>query len=354
MVAATICCQAQPDLLPYRLLPTDSLVTPWPPTVCELHDHTPDSAPRRLILTGASGFVGRHLLPLFTDRGWEVHALGRGTQPDVARHPAIHWHRVDLNDTTAVEALAASIQASHLVHLAWYAEHGKFWAASENLDCVAASLRLIRGFVRAGGERVVATGTCAEYDWSTGLDLDEESTPLKPRTLYGRAKASLFETLTPWAESGGVSFAWARLFFLYGSGEDSRRLVPSIAAPLAAGGTATCRFGDHLRDFLHVRDVASALAAVVDSDVAGPINIASGRATRLGEVAWLIARELAASSRLRIDALPPTPDNPSAIVANATRLTREVGWAPAVSLTSGLSESVRHFLPDIDTKRAAA
>ncbi len=322
--------------------------------MCELDDHTPDSTPRRLILTGASGFVGRQLLPRLAERGWEVHALGRGAMPDSARHPAIHWHRVDLNDAAAVDSIVAIVQASHLVHLAWYAEHGKFWTASENLDCVAASLRLIRAFVRAGGERVVATGTCAEYDWSTGLDLHEESTPLKPRTLYGRAKASLFETLTPWTESGGISFAWARLFFLYGSGEDSRRLVPSIVAPLATGGTATCRFGDHLRDFLHVRDVASALTTLVESDVTGPVNVASGRATRLGEVAWLIARELSASPRLRIDALPPTPDNPSAIVADVTRLTREVCWTPAISLPSGLSETIRDVLPPAATSRAAA
>jgi nucleoside-diphosphate-sugar epimerase len=322
--------------------------------VCDLHNHAPDPAPRRLLLTGGSGFVGRYLLPLLAEAGWEVHALGRRTQPAWFVPGNVHWHHVDLHDQTAVDDIVSRIQATHLVHLAWYAEHGKFWSASENLDCVAASLRLARAFVRAGGERIVATGTCAEYDWSTGSALHEELTPLNPRTLYGRAKASLFETLAPWADGGGVSFAWARLFFLYGPGEDARRLVPSLAAPLASGGNATCRFGDHLRDFLHVHDVASALAALLESDLTGPFNIASGSPTRLGEVAWLLARELAATAQLRIDALPPTPDNPAAIIADVTRLTRELGWMPRIPLAVGLSEAANLFQSASTIRRAAA
>jgi len=298
--------------------------------------------------------VGRHLLPLLVGAGWEVHALGRNPAPFIASPGHTHWHRVDLNDHAAVDTLCSSLQATHLVHLAWYAEHGKFWSASENLDCVAASLRLVRAFVRAGGERIVATGTCAEYDWSNDRSLHEEHTPIQPRTLYGRSKASLFETLAPWTESGGVSFAWARLFFLYGPGEDGRRLIPSLALPLATGATATCRFGDHLRDFLHVRDVASALIHLLHSEVTGPVNIASGAPTRLGEVAWLLARELAATSQLRIDALPPNPDNPAAIVAETTRLNREVGWTPRIPLAVGLSEAAAAFAQSVSLTRSAA
>ena len=323
--------------------------------MCEGHRHSEDGERRqRILLTGATGFIGRQVAPLLVQAGYEVHALARTSPVRLPGCGSVIWHECDLFDSHAVDAAVGQIQASHLVHLAWYAEHGKFWSASENLDCVAASLRLARSFVRSGGQRIVATGTCAEYDWTTGASLHEDDTPLKPKTLYGRSKASLFETLAPWAAAGGVSLAWARLFFLYGPGEDSRRLVPSLAQPLARGDVATCRFGNHLRDFLHVRDVASALVAILESQVTGAFNVASGRATRLGEVSYLLARELNAASQLRIDALPPTLDNPAALVADVTRLQREVGWSPQIELGTGLAEAARDWVRPVSGLRAAA
>ena len=131
------------------------------------------SNPRRVLLTGASGFIGRHVVPLLKSREFEVHAISRS--------------RADLLIPGVAAALVESIRPTHLLHLAWNAEPGRFWTAPDNLDWVAASLGLHRSFAALGGGRAVFAGSCAEYDWTHSL-LDEAATPCAPATLYGIAK----------------------------------------------------------------------------------------------------------------------------------------------------------------------
>src|ERR1700733_15064576 len=109
----------------------------------------------RVLLTGASGFIGARAVAPLLAAGCEVHALGRraGQAEDVV------WHEVDLLDDRATARAVAEIAAERLLHLAWFTEHGRFWAAGENLDWVAASVRLLRAFAAAGGRRAVIAGT---------------------------------------------------------------------------------------------------------------------------------------------------------------------------------------------------
>jgi hypothetical protein len=103
---------------------------------------------------------------------------------------------------------------------------------------VAGSLRLYR----AGGRRAVFAGSCEEYDWNHNL-LDEVTTPLRPRTLYGTAKDSLRRLLAAAATQEGISMAWGRIFFLHGPHEPGLRLVPSVVNALLAGEEAQCTDG---------------------------------------------------------------------------------------------------------------
>ena len=140
---------------------------------------------RRILLTGASGFLGRHAVPALLDRGFEVHAATRRA----SCIPGIIPHTLDLFDQVATAALMQHLRPSHLLHLAWDVTPGRFWQAPENLDWVAASLHLYRAFAAAGGRRATIAGTCAEYNWA-GDQLDEGA-PLRPAMLYGVAKHAL-------------------------------------------------------------------------------------------------------------------------------------------------------------------
>lgn len=253
--------------------------------------------------------------------------------------PTVQAHACDLLDPAAVEQLVASVRPTHLLHLAWYAEHGSYWTSEENLRWVEASLALARSVRRHGGSRIVVAGTCAEYDWSVG-DCTETG-PAAPATLYGTAKHALQLTLSAWAAQVGISLGWGRIFFLYGPHEDPRRLVASVIRALLAGQDARCTAGTQLRDFQHVSDTGGAMAALLDSEVAGIVNVASGRAVSIREVVIAIADRLDAHAHLLLGAREMAPGDPAVLRASVSRLHDEVGWQDRHDLAAGIDDAIR-------------
>ncbi len=292
---------------------------------------------KRVLLTGAGGFVGRHCLPELMARGYEVHAASR--QPPADHDGDVTWHRIDLFDGRQVEDLMARLRPSHLLHLAWDTRPRLYWTSADNLRWVQASLSLIQSFIHHGGRRIVGVGTCAEYDWSHGYCC-ERVTPLAPATLYGRCKHALRLMAEAYAVQQNVSWAWGRLFFLYGPHEQPQRFVPSVIRALLQGEPALCTHGRQLRDFLFVADAASALAALLDSDLRGPINVASGQAIALKDLARTVANLLGRPELLRLGSLTPPAGDPPVLLANVSRLADELSWSPRISLSEGLDQTI--------------
>jgi nucleoside-diphosphate-sugar epimerase len=291
---------------------------------------------RRVLVTGATGFIGRHALPLLAERGYEVHAISSSEHSG----EAFPFHRANLLDPRASAALVRDVEPTDLLHLAWYSEHGRFWTSPENDRWAEASLELLRAFAESGGRRAVIAGTCAEYDWSGDGLLSEGSTPLAPATTYGAAKHRLHMQASSLAGKAGISLGWGRIFFVYGPGEDPRRLVASVARALIAGEPAPCSHGEHVRDFLHAADVADALTALLAGAIEGPVNIASGEPTKIKDVVAEVARAAGRPELVRLGALPANPDEPPRLVADVRRLGEEVRWKPRSSLEQGIEDTV--------------
>lgn len=301
----------------------------------------PAAAMKRVLLTGAGGFVGRRCLAPLLEAGYEVHAVGRrATSHTSADATRIRWHAADLLDARGVAALLAEVEPTHLLHLAWYTEHGKFWAAVENLSWVGASLKLFEAFAASGGRRVVAAGTCVEYAPEADVPCSEASTLLAPTTLYGACKHATHVVLEAFARQTEISHAWGRLFFPYGPGEPPGRLVPSVARALLAGEPALCTHGQQVRDFLHVEDAATAFVALLDSGVEGAVNVGSGRPVALREVIEKVAAHAGRPDLVRLGARPAPAGEPPTLYADARRLREEVGWSPRYGLDEGLAETV--------------
>lgn len=293
---------------------------------------------KRVLLTGATGFVGRQAVPALLRAGYEVHAVSSGVAP--AEWPDVRWHRADLLSAGRIAGLVAEVRPTHLLHLAWYAVPGEYWASPENFRWVQASLDLFQSFASAGGERVVAAGTCAEYQWGVGGVCSEAVTPLKPATVYGKCKHAAQVMLDALAGLAGLSAAWGRVFFLYGPHERPERLVASVICSLLRGEVTRCSHGEQVRDFLHVEDAAEAFVALLETDVAGPVNLASGDPVRLKDVVGRIAERLGRTELLRFGAIPAPPDEPAALIADVARLKNEVGWSPSYDLCRGLENTV--------------
>ncbi len=290
----------------------------------------------RLLITGANGFIGRHATELAAARGLEVHALTREPKDPV---DGVTYHTADLIAATDDAcAIVRRVGATHLLHLAWYAVPKKFWHSPENYRWPGATMNLAAAFAQGGGRRMVAAGTCAEYDWSFGVCV-EEATPLRPSTPYSVAKDATRRLLESWSQLNEISFAWGRVFFAYGPGEHADRVLAMTIRSLLLGRTAPCSNGRHARDFLDVRDVAAAFLALVESGVEGPVNIASGNPLPLATLLTRASEELGAPQLLSLGALPP-PNEPPLLVADVHRLREKVGFTPRHDLDSGLRDAI--------------
>jgi nucleoside-diphosphate-sugar epimerase len=253
--------------------------------------------------------------------------------------PEVRWHRADLLDRKQVSDLVNEVRATHLLHCAWYAVPGKYWAAAENFRWVEAGLHLLEAFAEHGGQRVVGVGSCAEYDWRDGR-CSELATPLNPATTYGVCKHAFQLLLTAFSKHAKLSASWGRLFLLYGPHEHPERLVASAIGSILLHEPARCSPGQQVRDFIYVQDAAEALVALLGSDVEGPVNIASGQPVSVAEVVLQIATQLECPGLIRLGALPAAENEPSFLLADVARLRDEVGWSPRYDLTTGLAETI--------------
>lgn len=249
------------------------------------------------------------------------------------------WHQVNLLEPGCASRLMREVKPTHLLHLAWVTTPGKYWNAIENLSWAQASLELMREFAKIGGRRAVCAGTCAEYDWRFGY-CNEAVVPISPATLYGASKAGLWQILESFAHGCGLSLAWARIFFPYGPHEASERLLPSVINHLMHREPVRCTPGDQVRDFMYVYDVADALVALLESDVEGAVNVASGEPIAIRDLVTIVAERLNGLDLVQFGVLPIRDNDPPLLVADVRRLMNEVGWRPKHALHDGLRQTI--------------
>jgi nucleoside-diphosphate-sugar epimerase len=264
--------------------------------------------------------VGRQILRSLAARGALIRAVVREdtavTGEDAASIESV-IRTPDLFAESARWWTRACDGIDTIVHAAWYAEPGQYLQSSKNMQCLIGTLELARGAVVASVRRVVGVGSCAEYDQTTHDGILSVETPLGPSSLYAAAKAAAFLGLVQWLPAHHVDFAWCRLFYLYGEGEDSRRLVPYLRQNLSRGDEVELTSGNQIRDFLDVRDAGRMIADVALGDRQGPINICSGVPMSVRELAERIADEYGRRDLLRFGARPDSPFDPPRVVGLA-------------------------------------
>lgn len=315
----------------------------WPAcprrTLSPRDEALPALPPRpRLLVTGATGFVGMACLRQLAAAGLSVHAVARSRRGPLPG--GVTFHAADLLDAEQTARLIDDVRPTHLLHLAWVATPGVYWTSPDNALWAEASAHLLRCFAERGGRRAVLAGTCAEYDWTKAGVCHETRTPVAPATPYGKAKDRLRRWAEAFAGRAGVDLAWARLFFVYGPGEAAGRLVPAVAAAALGGVPAECSPGLQERDFLHVEDAADALLSLTFGGTTGPVNVGSGRPVAVRHVAADVAGAAGRPELLKLGAKPAAPGEPPLLVADTTRLREEVGWSPRIELTPGLKQTV--------------
>jgi dTDP-6-deoxy-L-talose 4-dehydrogenase (NAD+) len=274
---------------------------------------------RTVLFTGATGFVGRQILKALAAQSVKVRLIVREGKK----------HQIETADqiesTVATSNIFSETQGwleksckgiDTVIHAAWYAEPGKYLQSPKNIDCLSGTLALAKACVQAGVRRFVGIGTCFEYDLSPGyLSID---TPLKPTTPYAASKAAAFLALSQYLAAAGIEFVWCRLFYLYGEGEDERRLVPYLRKRLAQGEIAELTSGTQMRDFLDIRKAGRLIAEIAQGKQQGPVNVCSGQPITVRQLAEQIADEYRRRDLLRFGARPDNLVDPPSVVGIKT------------------------------------
>lgn len=290
-----------------------------------------------ILVTGATGFIGRNCLELFSGSDYDLHVVTRSKEK--ARSlSGCSIHEVDLLDNDAVRELIREVKPSHLLHLAWNVKPGISYESEENYLWLGSGIELLRAFVKEGGQRAVVSGSGTEYDWSYGYC--SESTPLRAKSLYSACKAAYFSVFSEVVRSTNLSGAWARPFFLYGPHEDENRLVPYVIRSLLQGEKANCSHGMQIRDFTYSKDAARAIVSLLLSDHEGVFNIGTGKPVTLREIVNSIATKLSSPDSVSFGAVPARSNESELVIANIGKIRSDLSWRPDYSLDAGLDETI--------------
>lgn len=258
----------------------------------------------RVLVTGASGFVGRHVVAALLRAGHEVAALGR----DPGRARAMPWAdevefiACDLHRDRG-RAVELARHCGALVHLAWpgLPNYRDYFHIDANLP---ADLAFLEAAVRAGVGHVQVAGTCLEYGMQYGpLDEAAQTCPITP---YGFAKDSLRKALQLLQKTRPFCLQWVRLFYLHGEGQNPGSLLAQLDRAIDEGrGEFDMSPGDQLRDYIDVREAAALFARLLEHpDCQGVINCCSGRPVSIRELAERRCRERDADVRLNLGRHP--------------------------------------------------
>jgi len=290
----------------------------------------------KALVTGAHGFVGRHLVAHLRAEGDDVAVLDHeGEQP------------VDVTDGPSVTKMVGERRPDVVYHLAAVSHVGQSWDAPERVWRVNAegTLHVLRACVETGVARVLVVGSADEYGAvdEGALPLAEDA-PLRPLTPYGVSKvAADFLALQAFLGSGLATLR-VRSFNHTGPGQAPRFLVPGLAARVAAAereGRDEVAVGalDPVRDLLDVRDVVRAYRLLVERGEAGEAyNVCRGRGVSVADVAGQLLASAQRPLRLAVDPDLVRPVEVPRLVGDPTKLRGAIGWEPQIPLEDTLAD----------------
>lgn len=282
----------------------------------------------RIFLTGATGFIGSHLLQALGDH--ELLCLTRDTARLTERQ-GVHTVRGDLSQPDSWSSELERFRPDCCVHLAW--EGLPDYSLAKCRVNLIAGLGLIEAAARARVGRVIVAGSCWEYGQAEGAA--EESQPNTGCGVFASTKNALRMLLESATREARFEYRWARIFFVYGRGQRPDSLIPHARARLAAGEVPDIREPGAVQDFVHVDDVAQALAAITEADApSGVYNVGTGRPIPVAQV----VNRIAALHGVR--APYPADQTGRGFWADTTKTSRMIGWSARISIEDGLATTL--------------
>lgn len=302
-------------------------------------------SPQRILITGATGFIGARIAERLEERGHQLALLLRAPKPD-DRAGAIYGRcqiiQGDLFDRASYAAALHAFRPETLVHVAWSGVAGAERNAPYQLDNVTATAELLEETIAAGATNFVGFGSQAEYG-PQNRKIDEE-TPTEPTTLYGQSKLAACRVTAAMCRMKIVRHAWLRVFSTFGPRDNPSWLIPTLIAKLRAGDVMAMTPCEQVWDFLYVDDAADAAVAVVETKLAsGIFNLGSGRGLPLRETVNLLRDIVRPDGEIGFGKVPYRPDQVMHLEADISRLKSATGWTPSVDMETALKQTVQWY-----------
>jgi nucleoside-diphosphate-sugar epimerase len=308
----------------------------------------------RVLLTGASGFIGKRLAMHLSKRGDEVLAIGRTPCP-VRGVRNLLAPRLDLS---SLEDAFEAHSVDSIFHLAAAGVRPDYRDTADLIDInVLLPTAIVAAASRHAVTSVTLIGSCAEYAAELDLACDpscegtqlNERSACETRRIYGATKAAGTLLGLSTGATFGIPVIAARLFQVYGPGEPPHRLLSTLAAHLTLGRDVPLSLGTQVRDFVFVDDVCESLTRLNDAlshrtVQPGIYNICTGRAHSVAQFSYLVAQKLGVDSGLlKFGAIPLRSDDLPFVVGDPRKLRTSLGWQPGTSLAAGIEISLREL-----------
>lgn len=285
----------------------------------------------KILVTGATGFIGQHVITALLTSGYQQ-IIATSLNPEKAK--TYEWYRqvkyipCDLHQAPS-DVYSFFGQPDLLIHFAWRGlpNYQKRFHFEENLP---ANYAFLKNMVIGGLQRLVAAGTLFEYGLQNGC-LSEDTMP-QPVTNYALAKDTLRKfTEALLTDYPDVSFAWLRLFYMFGPGQNPNSLLGQLAQAIQRKEPAfNMSGGEQLRDYLPVEVMASYIVRLaVSPDATGVINVCSGQPVSVRKLVEAQLEQQGVSLRLNLGHYPYPPHEPMAFWGNNRKLSNVLAQSQA-------------------------
>lgn len=275
---------------------------------------------KKVILTGATGLIGKEAIPYLKAEGFEVLALSS--------------KKCNLFNKNEIEKVFAEFKPEYLLNFAWCAT-GDYLTSDLNYKFVDAGMNMLEAFKKNGGRHAVFAGTCFEYDFKPA-PLKEDD-PLNPLTVYAQCKVDLYKKAAEFCKNNNITLGWGRIFYVYGRNEHEKRLTPYIINNLKNNQPVEIKCGQLIKDYMYTKDIARAFVKILTSKTEGAVNICTGRGISLADYGMAIARKLGKTEYLTVK--NEQTSQPPSIIGDNSRL-NALGFMPEYNLEQALEEII--------------
>jgi len=289
----------------------------------------------RILVSGATGFVGRHVINQIQGAGNDIVSIALENVSGESNYKSINWIRANLAYLEPVKPIIKSFNPEVVIHLAWQGIPNYSEGISKvNLDN---SVQLL-GFVldETDCRKIIVSGSCLEYGKNEGLC--RESDPIQLTSFFSWAKYSLYQYLLLKCGERKVDLIWFRLFYVYGPGQRRGSLIPTLVQTLKDKRSPLIRSPLNRNDFIYMEDVAEAFRWAVELRIeSGIYNLGSGQSRSVYDACQIVERKILGtneiSERMKHGA---TPEQEVNFWADMRKTKHALNWAPKTSLEQGI------------------